>query len=316
MNSFTFQYFNIKAFIFTCCRFATQLERSSFCLTKNLLTYRKVKSFTNYIFKNLTSKKAGVEGGKVAQMIKKIRLFVVLFLSFNLSYAQIDKEKLIEGNQSYKENKYGEAEKKYQQAIASNSKSYEGNYNLGNSLYKQKKTQNAREFYEKSLKNSTNNEQKAQANYNIGNTFLEEKNYKQAEKYFKEALKKNPNDEQIRYNYAFSKKKLNEEKQQQQQQQQEENKEKENQQKNKNKKEQPENKDNKENKQQKQDNSKGTNPKDNPTENKNEQLTKNNVDKEFYDQLLEALKEQEQRTHKRVINSKEKMNTSQNSKNW
>lgn len=313
MNSLTFQYFNFKTFKFTGLLFATHLERSSFCFTKNFLMFQKVKKLSDYFLKNLTSKKAGVEGGKVAKMIKKIKPVVVLFLSFNLSYAQIDKEKLIEGNQSYKENKFDEAEKKYEQAIVSNSKSYEGNYNLGNSLYKQKKTQNAREFYEKSLKNSTNNEQKAQANYNIGNTFLEEKNYPQAEKYFKEALKKNPNDEQIRYNYAFSKKKLNEEKQKQQQKK---NKEQENQEKNQNKNEQPEKQDNKENKKQEQNNSKGTNPKDNPTENNKEQLTKNNVDKEFYDQLLEALKEQEQRTHKRVINSKEKMNANQNSKNW
>ena len=84
MDSFTFQYFKFKPFIFICCRFATQLERSSFCLTKSSLICEKVKSFTYYFLKNLTSKKAGVEGGKVAKIIQKIKLFFILFLILTL----------------------------------------------------------------------------------------------------------------------------------------------------------------------------------------------------------------------------------------
>lgn len=129
----------------------------------------------------------------------------LLLCSAGATFAQEGTNKLIrEGNAQYKKQQYADAEASYKKALERNNKSVEGNYNLGNSLYEQKRFDAARTQYANTLKVGGKKEVKGDANYNIGNTFMEDKKWEESIKSYKAALKANPTDEQARYNLAYA----------------------------------------------------------------------------------------------------------------
>src|SRR5688500_16526657 len=90
------------------------------------------------------------------------------------THAQEGTSKLIrQGNAQYKKQQYADAEASYKKALERNNRSMEGNYNLGNSFYEQKRFDAARQQYANTVKISPRKDVKADASYNIGNTFME-----------------------------------------------------------------------------------------------------------------------------------------------
>ncbi|MBO9152731.1 tetratricopeptide repeat protein [Chitinophaga sp. GCM10012297] len=130
---------------------------------------------------------------------------IALIIAQTQAHAQEGTSKLIRrGNAQYKKQQYADAEASYKKALERNNKSVEGNYNLGNSLYEQKRFDAARQQYANTIKSATGKAVKADANYNIGNTFMEDKKWEESIKSYKNALKANPADEQARYNLAYA----------------------------------------------------------------------------------------------------------------
>lgn len=129
----------------------------------------------------------------------------VLLCTAGQVFAQEGTSKLIrKGNTQYKKQQYADAEASYKKALERNNKSVEGNYNLGNSFYEQKRFDAARQQYANTAKISPRKDVKGDANYNIGNTFMEDKKWEESIKSYKDALKANPADEQARYNLAYA----------------------------------------------------------------------------------------------------------------
>ena len=119
--------------------------------------------------------------------------------------AQEGTSKLIrQGNAQYKKQQYADAEASYKKALERNNKSIEGNYNLGNSFYEQKRFDAARQQYANTVKVSPRKDVVGDASYNIGNTFMEDKKWQESIQSYKAALKANPTDEQARYNLAYA----------------------------------------------------------------------------------------------------------------
>lgn len=119
-----------------------------------------------------------------------------------------DKEKdlhLPKGNNSFIEKKYPDAEAEYRVSESENPKKATASYNLGNAIYRQNQTKEAKYHYAKALKNTKTREEKHKAYHNIGNTFMKDKDYSNAVEAFKNALRNNPADEETRYNYALAK---------------------------------------------------------------------------------------------------------------
>lgn len=138
-----------------------------------------------------------------------------LMLAQMQAYAQEGTSKLIrQGNAQYKKQQYADAEASYKKALERNNKSVEGNYNLGNSLYEQKRFDAARQQYANTIKSATGKVVKADASYNIGNTFMEDKKWEESIKSYKNTLKANPGDEQARYNLAYAQAMLKKQQQQ------------------------------------------------------------------------------------------------------
>ena len=155
----------------------------------------------------------------------KLLAFIMTLVPFVNISAQKEARNVKEGNKQYVAQKFTEAQKFYEQGVADNSDSYSANFNLGNSLFRQKKYKEALEQYQKAATLTKEKKEIASAFHNVGNALMEEKNYEKSVEAYKNSLKANPKDDDTRYNLAVAqylmKKKQEQQKQKQQQQKQE-----------------------------------------------------------------------------------------------
>lgn len=229
--------------------------------------------------------------------MKKRFFHTVSFLAASLlafampAVAQQGTSKYIrQGNAQYKKQQYADAEASYKKALERNARSMEGNFNLGNSLYEQKRYEAARQQYANALKTPARKENQADANYNIGNTFMEDKKWEESIAAYKKALKANPADEQARYNLAYAQEMLK--KQQQNQGGGKDNKEQKDKDKKQDNKQDQQNKDNKD-QQDKQDQQ--DDQKDQKEQNQQPKPKPSKLSQEEAKRLLQALAQQEKK---------------------
>lgn len=151
-------------------------------------------------------------------MISGHRLWVVgsLLLACMMPAAGQSVRSLVrEGNSQYEDQKYSDAEVSYRKALEKEQDLVPGNFNLGNSLYKQDKADEAIRAYENALMKAESKETKAEAHYNMGNSHMKGQRYQEAVKSYIESLKLNPNDQDTKYNLSYALAKLKEQQQQQ-----------------------------------------------------------------------------------------------------
>jgi tetratricopeptide (TPR) repeat protein len=242
--------------------------------------------------------------------MNKIVYILVLLLSGMLFSQEKDKN-LFNGNQSFTDKKYSDAEQEYRvtQSKKSPKKAVAG-YNLGNSIYRQNQQGEAQIKYIQALETAKTKTEKHRIYHNLGNTFMLEKNYEAAVEAYKNALRNNPFDEETRYNYALAKKKKKENPPPKGG--------------NNNKKPQPKNnkndkgnsdKDNKkdQNKEGDKDKDKGDGDK---KENKNDSPKPSGADKQRIDNILDAVNNAEKKIQDKVNEKKVKARPASNEKDW
>jgi tetratricopeptide (TPR) repeat protein len=126
-------------------------------------------------------------------------------------FSQEKDKNLYNGNQSFFEKKYVDAEADYRVTESKKSpKKAVAGYNLGNSIYRQNQQGEAQIKYIQALETAKTKTEKHRIYHNLGNTFMLDKNYEAAAEAYKNALRNNPNDEETRYNYALAKRKKKE----------------------------------------------------------------------------------------------------------
>ncbi|RTZ02161.1 tetratricopeptide repeat protein [Flavobacterium sp. RSP49] len=145
--------------------------------------------------------------------MKRFKIIIIAFLMIAFCgtaglYAQQKDRILPKANAEYAENKFAEAEANYRISDSKFPNSTAASFNLGNSIYKQKQSGEAKFAYAKAFKNSKTRPQKHRALHNLGNVFMNEKDYTQAVEAYKNALRNDPTDEETRYNFALAKKML------------------------------------------------------------------------------------------------------------
>jgi tetratricopeptide (TPR) repeat protein len=115
--------------------------------------------------------------------------------------AQRDVEALLfEGNQAYRAKAYPEAEKAYREALKRSPASVTAAFNLGNTLYRQKKTAEAMPFFEAIAQSKADVEMRALAYYNKGVLLSRERKIDESIVAYKQALRLNPGDSMAREN--------------------------------------------------------------------------------------------------------------------
>ena len=128
---------------------------------------------------------------------KRFNLFLVFLFVSTTTFAQ---EKTSISQQKEKQLRIIKSKEKTQKDKAE--------YNLGNTIYKNKKYSEAITNYKNASQLAKTDAEKHKAFHNLGNAYMQDKNYKSAVESYKNALKANSKDEKTRYNLALAKKML------------------------------------------------------------------------------------------------------------
>jgi len=250
--------------------------------------------------------------------MKQLVIILLFLMQCSLLFAQQEKRYIKKGNDLYLQKNYKEAEANYRKSVTKKSQPVEGNFNLGDALYKQKKFAEAGEQFNKiGGTNSHNKAVKAQAYHNLGNSLLESKKLEESIAAYKKSLLNNPKDDETRYNLAYAQEKL---KQQQEQKKNDKNKDKNKDNKDKNKdnndkdKDKNKDKDKKDKDQDKKDKNKQDQDKKDQKDGEKPQPDK--LSKEDAERMLEALNNDEKQTQDKLKNQKLKGEKKRVSKDW
>jgi tetratricopeptide (TPR) repeat protein len=155
--------------------------------------------------------------------MKKISIFILLIsLSYNIQ-SQNKKTLIRDGNNLYNDSSYNMAEMQYRKSLEKDQDYFNASFNLADAIYKQERYEESSSLFDALKDNAKNNIDLAKINHNLGNSLLKENKTDQAIEAYKDALRNNPKDEQTRYNLAYAQKVKKQE--QEQKKDQEENKE-------------------------------------------------------------------------------------------
>lgn len=157
--------------------------------------------------------------------ISKYILFIVFLFGSITAFGQKEERDFIrKGNRFFNDSVFVDAEVNYRKALEVNPKSTVSMYNLGNTLFQQKKSKDAMEQYVAATKIEKDKDKLAHIYHNMGVILQSEKDYAKAVEAYKMSLRNNPKDDETRYNLALAQKMLKDQQQNQQDKNQDQNK--------------------------------------------------------------------------------------------
>lgn len=216
---------------------------------------------------------------------------IALLMLSTTAFAQSDRQNIREGNREFRKGNYAESEVAYRKAVEKNKKNGVATFNLGTSLFLQRKDSAAVAALEQAAQLETNPYRKAQAYHNIGVACQSHKMYGEAIEAYKQALRLNPHDDTTRYNLALCKKQQQDQQDQQQDQQQQDQQQQE--------QEQEQEQQQQEQQQQQQ-----------------QQQQENEMSKENAEQLLNAAVQREKATQEKMEQQQQQNSRRRLEKNW
>lgn len=222
---------------------------------------------------------------------KRFNLVLVFLFVSPTTFAQ---EKTMNSQQKEKQLRIVKSKEKSQKEKAE--------YNLGNTIYKNKKYSEAITNFKNASQLAKTDAEKHKAFHNLGNAYMQDKNYKSAVESYKSALKANPKDEQTRYNLALAKKMLEKNPPKPKPKS-----------KNKDKKDDKNNKEGKNKNKQNKDKSGDKDKKDGKNK---EKQKKPSANKQRMDNILKAIGNDEKKVQEKINANKTKTNTKVTEKDW
>ena len=142
-------------------------------------------------------------------------IFITLLLGIGSASAQKYPERSLvrKGNRDFAKERYDRSIERYTQALEAAPENFEAAYNLGGALYRTEKYEEAAKTLERIAADSTRTDQeRAEAFYNLGNAQFKQEKYPEALESYKNSLRMNPADQEAKYNYAYTKRLLDENK--------------------------------------------------------------------------------------------------------
>ena len=142
-------------------------------------------------------------------------LYTLLFLltAAAAGAQQMPERSLVrKGNRQYAKGNYEESIRRYEQALEAVPGQFEATYDLGNALYKAERFDKAEQTMRRAAADSLRtDEERAEAFYNLGNAQFKQQKYKEALESYKQSLRLNPSDQEAKYNYAYTKRLIDDE---------------------------------------------------------------------------------------------------------
>jgi len=152
-------------------------------------------------------------------------LFILSFLmSFN-SFAQNKKIFLREGNQLYADSSYNEAEMQYRKSLEKDQDYFNASFNLADAVYKQERYEESSALFDALKDNAPTENDLAKVYHNLGNSLVKEQKLEEAIDAYKSALRINPKDKDTRHNLAITHQQKQQQEKEQEQENKDENKE-------------------------------------------------------------------------------------------
>jgi Ca-activated chloride channel family protein len=236
---------------------------------------------------------------------------VIILALFTLNvFSQAERKFVRRGNRQYENKKYQEAEIQYRKALEKSPGSIAADYNLGNSLYRQKQFDAAAQRY-KELSGKQKDDQIQNSDYyNLGNALYKSGKYQECVDAYKNALRKMPGDMDAKHNLQLAMKKLEMQKQQK-------NKEdKQNKQDNKEDKKEKNKQDNKKDDKQQQNQDKNQPPDEKKDPQQNKQDVNGQISSQDAERILQALENEEKDVLRKVQEQQKQVKKVPVDKNW
>ena len=147
-------------------------------------------------------------------MYKLLYIFPFLLAAAGVSAQSMPERALVRtGNRQYNKGNYEQAISRYEQALQAVAGQFEATYDLGNALYKAERFDRAEQTMQQAAADSLRtDDERAEAFYNLGNAQFKQQKYKEALESYKQSLRLNPSDMETKYNYAYTKRLLDEDK--------------------------------------------------------------------------------------------------------
>ena len=245
-----------------------------------------------------------------------MRVFKITYLVLTLSLisvltmAQGEKKYIRQGNKVYHEGEFNESEIQYRKALDKDINSYEGNFNLGDALYKQEKYEDAARKFSNIADPEMDSEALSKVYHNIGNSMLKNNKLEESIEAYKQALRYNPDDADTKHNLAWAMNMLQQQQQQQQQNQenQDQDQQEEDQQNSEQEQDQQEQQD-QEQQQQQQDEQEGE-------QQEQKEQPRDQISEEDARRMLEALQQDEQQLQEKLKKQKAKAQRIAVLKDW
>jgi len=135
------------------------------------------------------------------------------------------------GNRQFKREHFEKSTDLYQRALQHDSTSFEAKYDLASAMYRTERYDSAEQLLRSIVQDTTRTErERGEVAYNLGNTQFAQQKYKEALSSYRYAMRCNPDDEDAKFNYAFTKRLVQQQEQQQNQDNKEQNQDKQDQQ--------------------------------------------------------------------------------------
>lgn len=133
-----------------------------------------------------------------------ILIVILFFASAVLTFAQADKKYIRKGNRAYEKGKFPESEILYRKALDKNKESADALFNTGDALYKQKKYAEASKQFDENYSLNEDKKKKSASLYNMANSLLMANKVQESIYAYKGSLKLNPGNIQAKYNLAYA----------------------------------------------------------------------------------------------------------------
>ena len=113
------------------------------------------------------------------------------------------------GNRQFDKGNYEKSIERYERALTFAPESFEAAYDLGNAFYKAERYDQAEQTLRQAAADTLRTEtERAETFFNLGNAQFRQQKYKEALESYKQSLRLNPSDMEAKYNYAYTKRLL------------------------------------------------------------------------------------------------------------
>ena len=135
--------------------------------------------------------------------MRKVLFILSILMSIN-SIAQNKKSFLRNGNELYADSSYNEAEIQYRKSLLEDQDYFNASFNLADAIYKQERYEESSALFDALKDDAPTETNLAKVFHNIGNSLVKEQKLDEAIEAYKSALRINPNDKDTRHNLALT----------------------------------------------------------------------------------------------------------------